>query len=375
MKKLLFVFGTRPEAIKMAPVILEAKKYSELSVRVVVTAQHRQMLDQVLRIFEIKPDYDLNLMSAGQTLNEISAKVLSSFHQILVEEKPDWVLVHGDTTTTMAASLAAFHCQIPVAHIEAGLRTYDLRAPFPEEMNRRVVGLVGSVHFAPTERALKNLEREGKGSSDILVVGNTVVDALQWVLRKFKNEPGLVEEIDENFPFLKNNHYKILVTMHRRENFQTGLASICDAIIEIVQSKPQTDVILPVHMNPIVQKIVHDKLSGFPQIKLIEPQGYLPFIRLMQLSDLILTDSGGLQEEAPTLGKPCLVLRETTERPEAIASGWARLVGTDKNKIVSNTFNIMNDQLDFESRISQESPFGDGSASKKMIHYFLGQSQ
>jgi len=367
MKKLLFVFGTRPEAIKLAPVILKAKQTNGVHCSVAVTAQHRQMLDQVLEVFNITPDIDLNVMSHGQTLNELSSKIIKSMDEVIVLQKPDWVIVHGDTTTTLMAALSAFHRQVPVAHVEAGLRTFDLKMPFPEEMNRQAVSVLSSLHFAPTQRAYNQLLAEGKKVESIKLVGNTVVDSLQWVLKKFEDDPSLVLELDKILPNLEIGKKTILLTTHRRENFNGGLASICQAIAKITKIRTDIQVVIPLHLNPIVQETVRNILGTNSQVKIIEPLGYLPFIRLMQKSDLILTDSGGLQEEAPTLNKFVLILRAETERPEAFEAGCAKLVGTHQDKIVTEALNA----IDRPQSITMKNPFGDGLASDRIVQSFL----
>jgi UDP-N-acetylglucosamine 2-epimerase len=367
-KKLFFVFGTRPEAIKMAPVVLAAKAEAGFDVRVVVTAQHRQMLDQVLEAFGIVPDIDMNLMGQAQGPNDVAWKVIRYFDEIIERERPDMVFVHGDTTTTMATSLACFHRQVPVGHVEAGLRTFNLKAPFPEEMNRRVVGIVGSLHFAPTERARANLIKEGIPESAIPVVGNTVIDALNIISARLDSGEG-AKDFEKRFPMMKNGLKTVLVTTHRRESFGVGIASICEAITEIVLRSPETQIVLPVHMNPSVRGPINEILGKVERVYLIEPQDYVAFIFLMKSSHLILTDSGGLQEEAPALGKPVLVMRETTERPEAVDAGCAVLVGTDKDKIVKGVLSLIENSVRYEQMARVKNPFGDGTAAKQIVSF------
>lgn len=367
MKKLLFAFGTRPEAIKLAPVIIKAKQTNGIHCSVVVTAQHRQMLDQVLKVFNIIPDIDLNIMTSGQTLNELSSKIIKGMDEVIELQKPDWLIVHGDTTTTLMASLSAFHRQIPVAHVEAGLRTFDLKMPFPEEMNRQAVSVLSSLHFAPTERAYNQLLAEGRSAKSVKLVGNTVVDSILWVLKKFADSPSLILELDEMLPNLEPSKKTILLTTHRRENFNGGLESICHAVAKVTKMRTDIQIVIPLHLNPIVQDTVRNILGDNPQVRIIEPLGYLPFIRLMQRSDLILTDSGGLQEEAPTLNKFVLILRSETERPEALDSGCAKLVGTQQDKIVDGVL----DAIDRAHSSAMKNPFGDGMASDKIIQSFL----
>jgi UDP-N-acetylglucosamine 2-epimerase (non-hydrolysing) len=348
MKKILLVFGTRPEAIKMAPVVKEFQKYPDrFTVKVCVTGQHRQMLDQVLEVFDIKPDYDLNIMAPNQDLYDITSKVLLGVRDVLKESDPDIVFVHGDTTTSLAAGLAAFYQHIKVAHIEAGLRTYNLEAPWPEEMNRQLTDRICDYCFAPTEASKKNLLREKIGAR-IVVTGNTVIDALLLAVDKIKTRPGLEQDIARE---MEQKGYRpsgdrdyILVTGHRRENFGEGFLNICGALKEIALLYPDIDIVYPVHLNPQVQQPVYEMLSGFENIYLIAPLDYLPFVYMMQHCRLIVTDSGGVQEEAPSLRKPVLVMRDTTERPEAVEVGTVKLVGTDTGKIVESVRELLEDE-------------------------------
>lgn len=379
MKKILSVFGTRPEAIKMAPVVKELEKNSDKFIsRVCVTAQHRQMLDQVLDLFEIRPDYDLNIMKPGQDLFDVTCNVMQGLKNVLQEEKPDVVLVHGDTTTTMAASLAAFYCRIPVGHVEAGLRTFNKLAPFPEEINRQVTGRVTDFHFAPTETARQNLLSESVPESSIYITGNTVIDALLMVVNKVR-EPEMRYKIEADlvnrFPGLlevlapasaSDCRRLILVTGHRRENFGEGFESICRALKRISTEHSDIDIVYPVHLNPNVQEPVKRILAEVPSIHLIEPLDYLPFVYLLDRSHMIITDSGGVQEEAPSLGKPVLVMRDTTERPEAVESGTVRLVGTNEDRIVSEAMRLLTDAEAYVCMARAHNPYGDGLAAERI---------
>ncbi|MBL7670642.1 MAG: UDP-N-acetylglucosamine 2-epimerase (non-hydrolyzing) [Bdellovibrionaceae bacterium] len=370
--KLLFSFGTRPEAIKLAPLIIQAKQKPWLNVTVVVTAQHREMLDQVLSAFGIVPDFDLNLMGKSQSLNEIMSRVLYELDKVVLIKNPDWVVVHGDTTTTLASTLAAFHRQVKVAHIEAGLRTYNMASPFPEEMNRQVVGRIAHLHLCPTERAKSNLVQEGIPESLILITGNTVIDALLSVAAKIAASPGLKAELEGLFHFLNPKNRMVLVTTHRRESFGEGLNQICAAISAIAQTRNDVEFVIPVHLNPNVKDVIHHQLGGIENIHLIEPQDYLPFSYLMMQSYVLLTDSGGIQEEAPALGKPVLVLRDTTERPEAIEAGCAKLVGTSQDKIKLSLLELLDNPDAYKKMSGSHNPFGDGTACEKILSYFLG---
>lgn len=378
MKKILIVFGTRPEAIKMAPVVKAfQKETANFITKVCVTAQHREMLDQVLDIFEITPDYDLNIMKAGQDLYDISARVLVEMRPVLKDFKPDVVLVHGDTSTSTMTALAAFYEQIPVGHVEAGLRTYNIYSPWPEEMNRQITGRIATFHFAPTEMAKQNLIRENIHEKQIFVTGNTVIDALFMALGKIENQTGLKMELKrkvESFGYpniekLNSRERKlILITGHRRENFGEGFVNMCEAMKSIALQNPDFDLVYPVHLNPNVQKPVHDILEGVSNIYLIQPLEYLPFIYLMEKSYLVLTDSGGIQEEAPSLGKPVLVMRDTSERPEAIDAGTVELVGTNKDLIINKVNELIHNTAKYNSMSMAHNPYGDGKAGNKIVN-------
>lgn len=363
--RVLTVFGTRPEAIKMAPVIKALAAAEQIEARVCVTAQHREMLDQVLHLFEIAPDYDLNLMKPGQDLTDITANVLRGLKPVLAEFAPNLVLVHGDTTTTLAASLAAYYQRVPVGHVEAGLRTGNIHSPFPEEVNRKVAGAITCLHFAPTERSRRNLLAENVPDGRIHVTGNTVIDALKEVVARIENDPALSAALAERLP-LDQSKRTILVTGHRRESFGGGFERICGALRRIAM-RPDVEIIYPVHLNPNVKAPVETFLSGLSNVHLIEPQDYLPFVYLMNCSTLILTDSGGVQEEAPSLGKPVLVMRETTERPEAVEAGTVRLVGTDEQLIVSSVNDLLDDQAAYEAMSFAHNPYGDGLAAQRIV--------
>ncbi|ACM20472.1 UDP-N-acetylglucosamine 2-epimerase [Geotalea daltonii FRC-32] len=370
MLKVLTVFGTRPEAIKMAPVVKELEKHPESFKSVVcVTAQHRQMLDQVLELFAIHPDHDLNIMKPGQDLFDITCNVMQGLKPVLEQECPDVVLVHGDTTTTMAASIASFYCRTKVGHVEAGLRTHNKFAPFPEEINRRLAGAVADLHFAPTAASRQNLLNEGVSGEDIHVTGNTVVDALLAVSRRIESDSALTERFRGEFSFLDPEKRLILVTGHRRENFGAGFEHICEALAEIAKSCPDVEILYPVHLNPNVQEPVKRILGGnkLTNVHLIEPVDYLPFVYLMNRSHLIITDSGGVQEEAPSLGKPVLVMRETTERPEAVTAGTVKLVGTDKERIIAETKLLLNDVTAYSTMSMAHNPYGDGLAARRIV--------
>jgi len=364
--KILCVFGTRPEAIKMAPVVKELSASQDLETRVCVTAQHRQMLDQVLDLFSITPDYDLNLMTHGQDLYDITAGVLGGLKDVLKRETPDLVLVHGDTTTTLAASLASYYSRIPTAHIEAGLRTGNIYSPWPEEINRKVAGSVCSLHFAPTERARRNLLNEGIRAQSIHVTGNTIIDALLEVAARLKNDPVLAKAMAARFDFLNPNKKLLLVTGHRRESFGGGFDRICQALAALSR-RDDLQIVYPVHLNPNVQDPVNRMLSSAENVHLLEPQDYLPFVYLMTRAHIILTDSGGIQEEAPSLGKPVLVMRETTERPEAVTAGTVQLVGTDVTAITSTVAELLNSPSAYKNMSQAHNPYGDGKASQRII--------
>ena len=371
MKKILLVFGTRPEAIKMAPLVKALQKDTEhFETRVCVTAQHRQMLDQVLEVFGITPEYDLNIMAPNQDLYDITAKVLLGLREVLKDFRPDTVLVHGDTTTSMAASLAAFYMQIPVGHVEAGLRTYNMLSPWPEEMNRQVTDRICTYYFAPTEQSRANLLQENIDAKKIFITGNTVIDALLMAVDIISTTAGVKEkmakELQEKGYTVGDREY-ILVTGHRRENFGDGFLHICKAIKELAALHPEMDIVYPVHLNPNVQKPVYELLSGLSNVYLISPLDYLPFIYAMQHSTLLLTDSGGVQEEAPSLGKPVLVMRDTTERPEVVEAGTVKLVGTDAEAIVSNVTALLQDKEMYKRMSETHNPYGDGQACERII--------
>ena len=371
MKKILLVFGTRPEAIKMAPLVKALQKDTEhFETRVCVTAQHRQMLDQVLEVFGITPEYDLNIMAPNQDLYDITAKVLLGLREVLKDFRPDTVLVHGDTTTSMAASLAAFYMQIPVGHVEAGLRTYNMLSPWPEEMNRQVTDRICTYYFAPTEQSRANLLQENIDARKIFITGNTVIDALLMAVDIISTTAGVKEkmakELQEKGYTVGDREY-ILVTGHRRENFGDGFLHICKAIKELAALHPEMDIVYPVHLNPNVQKPVYELLSGLSNVYLISPLDYLPFIYAMQHSTLLLTDSGGVQEEAPSLGKPVLVMRDTTERPEAVEAGTVKLVGTNAEAIVSNVTALLLDKEMYKRMSETHNPYGDGQACERII--------
>jgi UDP-N-acetylglucosamine 2-epimerase (non-hydrolysing) len=365
--KVLTIFGTRPEAIKMAPLVLALSQDAAFESKVCVTAQHREMLDQVLRLFEITPDYDLNVMKPGQGLTEITSRILTGLKPVLDEFRPDVVLVHGDTTTTLSASLAAFYHQIPVGHVEAGLRTGDLSSPWPEEGNRLLTGHLAKWHFAPTENARANLQQENISPQGIFVTGNTVIDALLWVRDRFSSDASLAQQLADSYPFLDAAKKLILVTGHRRESFGGGFERICSALADIARQHPDVQIVYPVHLNPNVSEPVNRILQGIDNIVLIDPQDYLPFVYLMDKAYLILTDSGGVQEEAPSLGKPVLVMRETTERPEAVDAGTVRLVGTDPAKIVEEVNRLLNDENEYNSMSRAHNPYGDGHACRHIL--------
>lgn len=365
--RVLCVFGTRPEAIKMAPVVLALRADPRFAPRVCVTAQHREMLDQVLALFGIAPDFDLDVMRPGQDLAEVTALVLRGLQPVLEAARPDVVLVHGDTATTLAASLASYYRRVPVGHVEAGLRTGDLYAPWPEEANRRIAGVLARLHFAPTGRARDNLLAEGAPADAVHVTGNTVIDALLDVAGRIERDPGLRATLDAGFGFLAPDRRILLVTGHRRESFGAGFERICRAIAEIARRRPGLDVVYPVHLNPNVQEPVRRILSGIPNVHLIAPLDYLPFVRLMTRAHLILTDSGGVQEEAPSLGKPVLVMRDTTERPEAVAAGTVRLVGTDPAVILEALETLLDDDSAYERMRFAHNPYGDGQACPRIL--------
>lgn len=369
--KVLSVFGTRPEAIKMAPLIHSLAKQSSINSRVCVTAQHREMLDQVLTLFEIKPDYDLDIMQPGQGLSEITANILQGIKPVLEAFKPDMVLVHGDTTTTFATALAAFYQQIKVGHVEAGLRTGNLYSPWPEEANRKLTGGLTSYHFAPTEMAKENLLKENIASRCIQVTGNTVIDALLWVTKKIETDHNIMNDLSKKYAFLEVDKRMILVTGHRRESFGDGFERICESLAAIATHHPDVQIIYPVHLNPNVKEPVNRLLKNIDNIYLIEPQEYLPFVYLMMKSYIILTDSGGIQEEAPSLGKPVLVMRETTERPEAVNAGTVKLVGTDVEQITQQVNTLLTDETAYQKMSYAHNPYGDGNACERIVDAVL----
>ncbi|WP_315314344.1 non-hydrolyzing UDP-N-acetylglucosamine 2-epimerase [Pantoea vagans] len=365
--KVLTVFGTRPEAIKMAPLVQALSQDPAFESRLCVTAQHREMLDQVLRLFKLEPDYDLNIMRPEQGLTEITCRILEGMKTVLLDFKPDIVLVHGDTTTTLAASLAAFYQQIPVGHVEAGLRTGDLASPWPEEGNRKLTGHLARLHFTPTTRSRQNLLQENLPDSRIIVTGNTVIDALLWVRDRVLDDSNLNAQLAARYPFLDPDKKLVLVTGHRRESFGDGFERICSALAQIARQHPEAQIVYPVHLNPNVSEPVNRILSGIENIILIEPQEYLPFVWLMNRAWLILTDSGGIQEEAPSLGKPVLVMRDTTERPEAVDAGTVKLVGTDIGRIVASVSKLLSDDDAWQAMSHAHNPYGDGKACGRIL--------
>lgn len=374
---MMLVFGTRPEAIKMAPLVKEFQKYPEKFKTIVcVTGQHREMLDQVLRIFDIQPDYDLNIMKQGQDLYDVTAKVLIGMRDVLKETQPDIVLVHGDTTTSTAAALAAFYQQIPVGHVEAGLRTHNIYSPWPEEMNRQITGRITTYHFAPTSLSKDNLLQEGVAGEQIIVTGNTVIDALYMVVEKIKNDGILSCELEKvlkasgyDISRLSDGKKLVLITGHRRENFGDGFISMCKAIKSLSEKYPEVDFVYPMHLNPNVRKPIHEVFGKSQRANLffIEPLEYLSFVYLMEKSAIVLTDSGGIQEEAPGLGKPVLVMRDTTERPEALEAGTVKLVGTDYDKIVNEVSGLLDSQEYYEKMSKAINPYGDGKACSRIV--------
>ncbi|MAP77925.1 non-hydrolyzing UDP-N-acetylglucosamine 2-epimerase [Spongiibacter tropicus] len=364
--KTLCVFGTRPEAIKMAPLALQLAADERFDAKVCVTGQHREMLDQVLSLFDLKPDYDLNIMKPGQDLTDVTAGILTSLKPVLAEFKPNIVLVHGDTATTFAASLAAYYQQIPVGHVEAGLRTGNIYSPWPEEGNRKLTGALATLHFAPTETSRQNLLNEGVGEERILVTGNTVIDALLDVVAKLEASQSLQAQFSQQFNFLQADKKLILVTGHRRESFGGGFERICRALVDTAKAHPEVQVVYPVHLNPNVREPVNRLLQGIENVHLIEPLDYLPFVYLMNRAHLILTDSGGIQEEAPSLGKPVLVMRDTTERPEAVEAGTVKLVGTDTDMIVKHLNLLLSDETAYAAMSRAHNPYGDGRACSRI---------
>ena len=383
MKKVMLVFGTRPEAIKMSPLVKEFQiQPKRVETVVCVTGQHREMLDQVLKIFDIKPDYDLNIMKQGQDLYDVTARVLTGMRDVLKEVKPDVVLVHGDTTTSTAAALAAFYQQIPVGHVEAGLRTHNIYSPWPEEMNRLLTGRLATYHFSPTPLSRNNLIKESVDDRNIIITGNTVIDALYWVVDKIKNNKELDNELEDilskagyDVNRLNNGKKLVLITGHRRENFGDGFINMCTAIKDLTVKYPDLDFVYPMHLNPNVRKPIHEvfgeNLSGLKNMFFIEPLEYLSFVYLMEKSSIVLTDSGGIQEEAPGLGKPVLVMRDTTERPEALDAGTVKLVGTDYNKIVNEVSSLIDDKAAYEKMSKAVNPYGDGLACGRIVNALL----
>lgn len=377
MKNMMLVFGTRPEAIKMSPLVKEFQKYPEKFKTIVcVTGQHREMLDQVLRIFDIQPDYDLNIMKQGQDLYDVTARVLTGMRDVLKETRPDIVLVHGDTTTSTAAALAAFYQQIPVGHIEAGLRTHNIYSPWPEEVNRQITGRIATYHFAPTSLSKDNLLQEGISGEQIIVTGNTVIDALYMVVEKIKNDGILSCELEKvlkasgyDISRLSDGRKLVLITGHRRENFGDGFISMCKAIKSLSEKYPEVDFVYPMHLNPNVRKPIHEVFGKSQRANLffIEPLEYLSFVYLMEKAAIVLTDSGGIQEEAPGLGKPVLVMRDTTERPEALAAGTVKLVGTNYDKIVNEVSGLLDSQEYYEKMSKAVNPYGDGKACSRIV--------
>lgn len=377
MKNMMLVFGTRPEAIKMSPLVKEFQKYPEKFETIVcVTGQHREMLDQVLRIFDIQPDYDLNIMKQGQDLYDVTARVLTGMRDVLKETRPDIVLVHGDTTTSTAAALAAFYQQIPVGHIEAGLRTHNIYSPWPEEVNRQITGRIATYHFAPTSLSKDNLLQEGISGEQIIVTGNTVIDALYMVVEKIKNDGILSCELEKvlkasgyDIGRLSDGRKLVLITGHRRENFGDGFISMCKAIKSLSEKYPEVDFVYPMHLNPNVRKPIYEVFGESQRANLffIEPLEYLSFVYLMEKSAIVLTDSGGIQEEAPGLGKPVLVMRDTTERPEALEAGTVKLVGTDYDKIVNEVSGLLDSQEYYEKMSKAINPYGDGKACSRIV--------
>ncbi len=383
MKKVMLVFGTRPEAIKMAPLVKEFQQdKNKFDTVVCVTGQHREMLDQVLRIFDIVPDYDLNIMKQGQDLYDVTARVLVGMRDVLKEVCPDIVLVHGDTTTSTAAALAAFYQQIPVGHVEAGLRTHNIYSPWPEEMNRQITGRIATYHFSPTPLSKQNLLDEGVREEKIVITGNTVIDALYMVVNKIKTDKKLDEELEKKLIFagydvnrLSNGKKMVLITGHRRENFGDGFIQMCTAIKDLTKKYPNVDFVYPMHLNPNVRRPIHEvfgeDLSNIGNMFFIEPLEYLDFVYLMEKSTIILTDSGGIQEEAPGLGKPVLVMRDTTERPEALVAGTVKLVGTNYNMIMGEVSALLEDQAYYEEMSKAVNPYGDGFASKRIVKVLI----
>lgn len=369
-KRILLIFGTRPEAIKMAPLALKLQAYDQdFETKVCVTGQHRQMLDQVLELFNLTPDFDLNLMKPGQTLSDVTSGVLKGLEQVFAEWMPDLILVHGDTATTFAASLAGYYHKIKIGHVEAGLRTGDLYSPWPEEANRQLTGVLANYHFAPTQSSYQNLMNENVNPATIVVTGNTVIDALLQVKTKVEQQQQLIQTFEQEFSFLDKSKKLILVTGHRRENFGQGFLNICTALASLAKKYPDIQIVYPVHLNPNVQQPVNELLANIDNVFLIAPQDYLPFVYLMNRSYLILTDSGGIQEEAPSLGKPVLVMRDTTERPEAVEAGTVRLVGTDVNTIENAVMDLLENLIIYKTMSEAHNPYGDGTACQQIVDF------
>tara|TARA_Y100000816_G_C26105910_1_gene587727 strand:- start:2708 stop:3835 length:1128 start_codon:yes stop_codon:yes gene_type:complete len=370
LMKVLVVFGTRPEAIKMFPLIKEIQKYKNINLKVCVTGQHREMLDQMLDIFDIEPNFDLNIMKKNQNLSDTTTKILDGMNAIFADWLPDWVVVHGDTTTTLSASLAAFYKKIKIAHVEAGLRTGDIYSPWPEEVNRKFTDIVSSLHFAPTKNSKSNLLKEGINEKSIIITGNTVIDALLQSIELIKDNQNLKVSIEKKFHFLDKNKKLLLVTCHRRENFDTGHKNVCQALIDLANEE-NVQIVYPVHPNPNISRETFKILDKKQNIYLIDPQEYLPFIYLMNSSYLMLTDSGGIQEEAPSLGKPVLVLRDKSERPEVVESGNAVVVGTDRNNIIKKTKELLSSETKYKLMSIKENPYGNGDAAIKIVEALL----
>jgi len=369
--KVLSIFGTRPEAIKMAPLVVKLKQNAQIDSAVCVTGQHREMLDQVLELFDITPNYDLNVMKKNQSLSEVTSRIINNLSPILEEYQPDLILVHGDTTTTFSAALSGFYHQVSVGHVEAGLRTGNIFSPWPEEANRKLVSCITEMHFAPTEQAMINLKQENVKESKIMVTGNTVIDALMMIKDNIEGDINLQNSLSKNFSFIGDGKRIVLVTGHRRENFGQGFENICGSLKSLAIKNNDVNFVYPVHLNPKVREPVNQLLSNIDNIHLIEPQGYLEFVYLMINSYVILTDSGGIQEEAPALGKPVVVMRNTTERPEAVSAGTVVLVGTDKNKIVDTIDSLLNDKDRYREMSMAHNPYGDGTASEKIINQII----
>lgn len=371
MTDILVVFGTRPEAIKMAPIVHALKSHGNIDVKICVTAQHREMLDQVLSMFEITPDFDFNIMRNGQDLFDVTSKVILKMRDLLKDISPKTVMVHGDTTTSSAAAMASFYLNVPVAHVEAGLRTHDFRAPFPEEFNRRLTGMISAIHFAPTATSRQNLLNEGVDANDIFVTGNSVIDSLFMALERIRIKPDLSkqvhETIDNHLSFDWRSNKYVLITGHRRENFGHGFLEICTAIADLADAYPNLHFVYPVHFNPNVQDPVQDMLSGRSNIHLIEPLDYFPFVELLNHCHIVLTDSGGIQEEAPSLGKPVLVMRDVTERPEALEAGTVKLVGASRENIVGAIKTLMEEDGAYEKMAKAINPYGDGQACQRIV--------